>query len=100
MRIAPPVDHIVVWCDSAVERERKRRERNPFGSDLVPVDEPITRIHLEWRAGAIDEASSWVRSRLAPGMVDPTKSQDSLTQGLTVMTVDVDPGEEIEQAAG
>lgn len=71
IRIGPSVAEIVSWSEQAVEKERRRRERSHSGADgFLPADAPM-KLHLEWREGVIDRASSGVVREEKIVQVDP-----------------------------
>jgi hypothetical protein len=72
---------MVVESEHRQRYELKRRAGNPYGDDFVPVDAPITAIHLEWGGAQVGDGASWLRWRSGLAQVDPTKPHDRLTQG-------------------
>lgn len=59
MRIGPSVDAVAAWYEQAVEKVRRRRQQ------LELAEAPIARLHLEWRAGVVDQGASWIASQSA-----------------------------------
>ena len=57
-RIGPSIDAISAWYESAVVKERARRERVRSGDNrFIDVAAPITHLRLTWQNGAIGAAS-------------------------------------------
>ncbi len=61
MRIGPPIDAITQWVERATETERRRRSRIAGGDGFLSAAD--VRLHLEWRAGAVDDAQSRIVPR-------------------------------------
>jgi hypothetical protein len=71
MRIGPSVAEIVSWSEQAVEKERRRRERSHSGADgFVPAEAPM-KLHMEFRDGVINQASSGIVREESIQQADP-----------------------------
>ncbi len=80
MRIGPPIGEIQAWAESAIAKERGRRSRiDSTGAEFVPVDAPM-KLHLEFRNGAIDAASSGIVREEEIAQADPYLHLDRAVQ--------------------